>query len=64
LRFDYRADYHQRPVGLNGQATMQPAQTLVLGLISEQTAEGSAENNGSAVVHRLLVVRITPATQG
>ncbi|HVC29315.1 MAG TPA: hypothetical protein VNF48_07150 [Gammaproteobacteria bacterium] len=47
-------------VQLNGQVTVQLAQNLVLGLISDRPAEHS----GIGLVHRLLVVRIAPANQG
>lgn len=64
LRFDYRDSYRHRAVGLDGQTVAQLGQTLVLGLISERNAKGSAGDKGDVVVHRLLVVRITSPTQG
>lgn len=47
-------------VELNGQVTVQLGQNLVLGLISDRPAEHA----GVGLIHRLLVVRITPANQG
>lgn len=64
LKFSYSNGYQQPPVGLQGQAVTQLGQILVLGLISEQPIKGSAGSKGGAVVHRLLVVRITPVAQG
>ncbi len=53
-------NYHNGGRGLRGQVTMQLGQTLVLGLISDQPAGDHAKG---PAVPRLLVVRVTPATQ-
>lgn len=70
LRFNYRNDYHNRPVGLQAQVAVQLGQTLVLGLISDRPIEQSGARQSTAkaassagAVHRLLVVRITPVDQ-
>lgn len=53
-------NYHNGGRGLRGQVTTKLGQTLVLGLISDQPAGGHAK---APAVPRLLVVRVTPATQ-
>lgn len=79
LRFNYLNNYRQRSVGLQGQVTVQLGQILVLGLISDRPSETSTGDQATGknavametddaqsaeTIHRLLVVRITPADQG
>ncbi|HET7650251.1 MAG TPA: hypothetical protein VFL15_06095 [Gammaproteobacteria bacterium] len=49
----------QADVDLHGTVTTKLGQTLVLGLVSERP-----DGKGPGSIHRLLVVRITPANQG
>lgn len=62
-------------LGLKGQVAVKLGQTLVLGLISEHkegaepdssgthAAKETSQDDGAAIVHRLLVVRLTRADQ-